>query len=292
MIVEEGIVATSPHFLCPPWSGRYGVEVYSTTRVGGFSNKPYDSLNLGLHVNDDVEQVARNRRRVRDELNLRQEPLWLNQVHGNAIVKAEDYLPAFSLKRSTDSSSTSAIPQADGAWTQQRNLPLAVLTADCLPVVLATSAHDAYSVQPKSIAVAHAGWRGLAAGVLQNAITELNAKPASIAAWLGPAIGADAFEVGADVVDAFTTTLPGCEDEYFRKREVTWVDEQVSAHMREEKWLCDLYGLARRILNESGITEISGGNHCTFRDRELFYSYRRDGMTSGRMATYAIIRDN
>jgi len=164
MIAEEGVETPSPHFLCPPWSGRYGIEVYSTTRVGGFSEEPYDSLNLGLHVNDDAVQVARNRQRIKEELNFRQEPLWLNQVHGNAIVRAEDCLPEFSLKRSSNAAATTVAPKADGAWTQQRNLPLAVLTADCLPVVLATSAHSAYSVQPKSIAVVHAGWRGLAAG--------------------------------------------------------------------------------------------------------------------------------
>ena len=288
MIAEEGVVTPSPHFLCPPWSGRYGIEVYSTTRVGGFSEEPYDSLNLGLHVNDDAEQVARNRQRVREELDFRQEPLWLNQVHGNAIVRAEDCLPEFSLKRSSNAAATTVAPKADGAWTQQRNLPLAVLTADCLPVVLATSAHSAYSVQPKSIAVVHAGWRGLAAGVVQNAITELDAKPASIAAWLGPAIGADAFEVGVDVVDAFASSLPGYEDDFFRKQDVATGSETVS----EEKWLCDLYGLARRVLNESGITEISGGNHCTVRDKDLFYSYRRDGVASGRQATFAVIRNN
>jgi len=288
MTDEEGVDTPGPHFLCPPWSGRYGIEVYSTTRVGGFSEKPYDSLNLGLHVNDDAEQVARNRQRIKEELNFRQEPLWLNQVHGNAIVRAEDYLPAFTLKRSSSAAAAIVAPKADGAWTQQRNLPLAVLTADCLPVVLATSAHSAYAVQPKSIAVVHAGWRGLAADVLQNAISELDAKPASIAAWMGPAIGADAFEVGVDVVDAFASSLPGCEDDFFRKQEVETIDEP----KHEGKWLCDLYGLAQRILTESGITEISGGNHCTVRDRDLFYSHRRDGVKSGRQATFAIIRNN
>ena len=258
------------------------MEVYSTTRVGGVSLPPFDSLNLGLHVDDAARAVNENREILKRSLTLKQEPLWLKQVHGNTIVKAEDEQPVFSMRRTATSENMSP-PVADAAWTRQRNLPLTVLTADCLPVVLATGAHSEYSVEQKSIAVIHAGWRGLASGVLQNAIDALDAKPTSIAAWLGPAIGPQQFEVGGDVLEAFVAVLPDCEADCF----IPHPDKQ-----HEGKWLCNLYSLARRIFAERGITEISGGNHCTFSDSDLFFSHRRDRGETGRLATLALIRDN
>jgi len=281
-ISDQRLVRAEPHFLCPPWSGRFGVEVYSTTRLGGVSLPPFDSLNLGLHVDDVAASVIENRQILKRSLSLKQEPLWLNQVHGSAIVKAEEQQQLFSIRRSASSGKPTP-PEADAAWTQQRNLPLSVLTADCLPVVLATGAHSEYSVEQKSIAVIHAGWRGLAAGVLQNAIDALDAKPSSIAVWLGPAIGPQQFEVGTDVLEAFLAVLPGCEATCF-------TPHPAKAH--EGKWLCDLYALARRILTKRGITEISGGNHCTFSDSGLFFSHRRDQGETGRLATVALIRGN
>ncbi len=340
-----------PHYLCPPWSGRYGVEVYSTTRIGGISKIPYDSFNLGLHVDDDEQSVQINRQRLRESLNLAQEPYWLKQVHGAGIVQAVTDPSELSVKpRATRQHATQI--EADGAWTSERLLPLAVLTADCLPVVLATGAHNAFSAQQKKIATVHAGWRGMAAGILQRAIESMDADPVGMAAWLGPAIGPQAFEVGQDVYDAFASSLPGSETECFipvdqlniptrsvmstapgafganrsalldaaandaannviamdaadrsagRKDDVSndlASSEQLAANLISanepgaNKWFCDLYMLARYILRSYGITEISGGNNCTFHDRELFYSHRRDGALTGRMATVAIIREN
>lgn len=307
-----------PHFLSPPWSGRYGVEVYSTTRLGGFSRAPYDEFNLGLHVDDDADAVQRNRQLLQQHLKLKQQPLWLRQVHGTHVVCADDNV-----------SKLSNVPDADASWTVQRGSPIAVLTADCLPVVLATGAHDRFSVERKSVAVVHAGWRGLAAGVVQNAIAALDAKPGSIAAWLGPAIGPLHFEVGAEVRDEFLSKVPGVTEECFidpATRDVLEKESNISINgeaandanykeleenkdlaessadstafasrdgaSRVGKCYADLYAIARIILASQGIENISGGNNCTYRDQDLFFSYRRDGVKSGRMATLAVIRDN
>ncbi len=344
---KQELLLPEPHYLCPPWSGRYGVEVYSTTRIGGVSKAPYDSFNLGLHVDDDPQSVQTNRQRLRQSLSLKQEPYWLKQVHGTHVVEAVADLSCVSLKAKNPATKPDAVIEADGAWTNERLLPLAVLTADCLPVVLATGAHNPLSAQQKKVAAVHAGWRGMAAGILQTAIESMDAQPKSIAAWLGPAIGPRAFEVGQDVYDAFASSLPGSEKTCFRPvgqitrsyQSVTnqpGVGEQaandtsnvIAIDSRDKKmtgvsakgstpsdsptskrnhstsslisasengankWLCDLYGLARYILTSYGITEISGGNNCTHDDRELFYSHRRDGSCTGRMATIAIIREN
>lgn len=304
-----------PHFLSPPWSGRHGVEVYSTTRLGGFSRAPYDELNLGLHVDDDADAVQRNRQLLQQQLKLNRQPLWLRQVHGTHVVCADD-------------DSCGEVPDADGSWTAQRGSPIAVLTADCLPVVLATGAHDRYSVERKSVAVVHAGWRGLAAGVVQNAIAALDAKRGSIAAWLGPAIGPLHFEVGAEVRDEFLRKVPGVTEDCFQDpaaRDVLQKESDKSLNGeaandasylgsdaiaggtvgentgdqaagdevdRVGKCYADLYAIARIILANHGIEDISGGNNCTYQDQDLFFSYRRDGVKSGRMATLAVIRDN
>jgi len=314
---------SDPHFLSPPWSGRFGIEVYSTTRIGGNSAAPYDSFNLGLHVEDNEKTVRGNRDLLAKKLSFKQPPFWLHQVHGKRVVRAEDYAEPLRLKRSgEDVGVATAVraPEADAACTSMRNQPLAVLTADCLPIVLATGAHDPYSIQQKSIAVVHAGWRGLAAGVLQNAIDSLNAKPGSIAAWMGPAIGSLHFEVGPEVREAFMRAIPDIADQCFltpQERNVRWNEEngeipgthpdasamsldsqqmdekgRDKAAMASGKWYADLYAIARGILQKNNITEISGGNNCSYRDQDLFYSYRRDGAKSGRMATLAVIRNN
>lgn len=229
------------------------MQALSTTRHGGISPPPYHSLNLAAHVGDAVAAVAENRRRLRNLAALPAEPAWLNQVHGIDVVAAENVTQALD---------------ADASFTRQRNMPCVIMTADCLPVLFC-------DVQGTVVAAAHAGWRGLAAGVLGATVAQLATPPAQLMAWLGPAIGAQAFEVGAEVRAAFLALDIG-NAEHFRPSP-------------NRRWLADLYGLARRQLQNLGITALYGGNYCTFSDAERFFSYRRESRT-GRMATLIWLR--
>ena len=195
-----------------------------------------------------------NRRRIAGRLALPGEPCWLRQVHGRSVVAAHARAAA------------SAPPAADAAWTDRPDTVCAVLTADCLPVVLAAA--DA-----RGVAVAHAGWRGLAAGVVESALAALAVAPARVHAWLGPAIGPHAFEVGPEVRAAFVDDDPA-QAAAFRRG-------------RGDRWHGDLYELARRRLRRAGVARISGGGWCTAGEPERFFSHRRDGPETGRMATLA-----
>jgi len=229
----------------PEWPVPTGVRAVSTLRRGGVSVGPYQSLNLGAHVGDEPSRVAENRRRLRDALNLPAEPVWLNQVHGKQLIRAD--VPSDR--------------NADAAFTYQTGVVCAVMTADCLPVLLCSKEGD-------RVAAVHAGWKGLAAGIIEAAVELLGG--GNLLAWLGPAIGPEAFEVGHEVREAFV-----------RKRAA------FAAAFRETenaKWLADLYHLARIALNDAGISAIYGGGFCTLSNAEDFFSYRRDPVT-GRMAT-------
>lgn len=224
------------------------VHAFVTTRNGGASHGPYASLNLGFAAGDDAAAAAENRRRV--ERHLPAPPCWLRQLHGASVVtlmQPPDHMPA-----------------ADGAVTRTRGLPLVVLVADCLPVLLADRAGAV-------VGIAHAGWRGLAAGVLEATVAAMACAPSGVVAWLGPGIGPDAFEVGRDVFDAFALPDGGAA--------------QAFRPLRAGKWLADLPALARRRLHAVGVTDVQGGTWCTFADVRRFYSYRRDG-PSGRMAAF------
>jgi hypothetical protein len=229
-------------------------------RAGGFSSGPWRGFNLGDHVGDDPGCVARNRALLRRVLALPSAPQWLQQVHGTTVVDARD----------------DGIPrQGDAAWTDHPGVVCAVLTADCLPVVLARQDGSA-------VAVAHCGWRGLAEGVLRTTVQRFGVHPAPLRAWLGPAIGPGAFEVGAEVREAFldANTLFG---------ERAAIERAFSARVDGgSKFLADLYALARETLRALGVSEVSGGDCCTVAEAERFFSYRRDG-TTGRMATLAWI---
>jgi YfiH family protein len=203
-------------------------------------------LNLGGHVGDERDRVERNRARLKRLLP--SEPLWLTQVHGTQVLLAEAARPGM---------------QADAVATRAANAVLAVLTADCLPVLFC-------DLQATVVAVAHAGWRGLAAGILERTVATLQAPPASLLAFLGPAIGHAVYEVGPEVHDVFVSQDPEARRAF--------------APGRPGKWLADLYALARQRLEKTGIMSIHGGNYCTFTDSERFFSYRRDGET-GRMAS-------
>jgi len=228
------------------------VRVASTTRRGGVGTGRFATFNLGSRTDDPPATVATNRARLRRALAIESEPVWLHQVHGSRCVEL------------TGSEAPDRLV-ADAAWTRQPGVVCAVLTADCLPVVL-TAADGA------CVAVAHAGWRGLAAGVLEATVAELPAPRATLSAWLGPAIGPQAFEVGPDVRQAFGEADRG----QFRPGS-------------GDRWYADLYALARRRLHTLGVAPVEGGGHCTVNEAERFFSHRRDGANSGRMATLALI---
>jgi len=233
-------------FIVPEWPAPANVRAAMTTRKGGVSTGRHASLNLASHVGDDADSVAENRRRLRAALALPGEPAWLAQVHGREVAQLPGPLPA----------------AADAAATRVPGVVCAVLVADCLPVLLASRGGDC-------VGIAHAGWRGLAAGVIEATVAALGEEPARVVAWLGPCIGPQAFEVGPEVRAAF-------------------VDGDAAAAAdfrpgRAGRFMADLPALARRRLAVCGVHDVHGGAMCTHADAARFYSYRRDGET-GRMA--------
>jgi len=241
-----------------------GVRYVSTWREGGVSQAPWDSLNLGAHVGDDPAAVRENRRRVRAALPA--EPLWLEQVHGTDVWQAD----AGPAPDGADGTRVlSAAPCADAAVTGRRGAPLAIMTADCLPVVVADGAGTV-------LGVAHAGWRGLAAGVLENTLAALRRQAPSARdwrAWLGPAIGAGDFEVGPEVRAAFVAPDAGAAVHF-------------TPSGRPDHWLADLAGLAARRLALLGVESVEASGECTYRRADRYFSYRRQART-GRQATLA-----
>ncbi len=233
-------------FIVAGWLAPQGVRALSTTRRGGVSGAPWAGFNLGEHVGDDPAAVRANRQRLRDALPA--EPRWLTQVHGTRCVDAALAVPG---------------EQADASVTRERGVVCAVQTADCLPVLLCDE-------NATVVGVAHAGWRGLAAGVIEATVAAMSEPGERLLAWLGPAIGPRAFEVGSEVRDAFLA------------HDVRAAEAFVVAE--GSKWFCDLYLLARQRLEAQGIRRITGADFCTVSDRERFFSYRRDGVT-GRMAS-------
>ncbi|ROR13109.1 purine nucleoside phosphorylase YfiH [Erwinia sp. JUb26] len=225
------------------------VRACSSTRSGGVSHAPWDSLNLGAHVGDDPQNVQVNRQRLVDELNLPSMPVWLDQVHGTHVLRLDGQPPA-SLR-------------ADAVYTRERRVVCAVMTADCLPVLFC-------SADGQEVAAAHAGWRGLCSGVLEATLNAFSAPAADITVWLGPAIGPNAFEVGPEVREAFCAA-DSAADSAFRAV--------------GEKFYADLWMLATQRLHAAGVRCISGGGDCTYTQEEQFFSYRRDGIT-GRMASF------
>lgn len=234
------------------WRAPPGVRALTTVRHGlGVSRTPFDSFDLGLRNGDDVAAVAENRRQLESALRLPSPPRWLRQVHGTHVAIEPD----------------ADEPEADAASTRTPGTVLAILTADCLPVVFA--ARDGCE-----IAVAHAGWRGLAAGVVETTIAAMRAAPSQIVAWLGPAAGAQAYEIGADVFDAFVPRDPRVEAAF--------------VPTRPGHWNVDLVALAKQRLADAGVADVNGGGLCTISDPINFFSHRRDQRT-GRMATLAWI---
>lgn len=235
------------NWIKPDWPLPPNVHAVTTLRNGGVSTGGFASLNPASHVGDDPEHVQANRKLIKDLLQLPAEPVWLQQVHGIRVIRADQ---------------TQGLEEADASFTDQAGVVCTVLTADCLPLLFCGDNGDV-------VAAAHAGWRGLQAGVIKATLAAMKCREVSV--WLGPAIGPEHFEVGSEVraafvddnaaaASAFRATAPG-------------------------KWLADIYRLARLQLNELGMDQIHGGNYCTVADARRFYSYRRDGATTGRMAS-------
>lgn len=234
-------------WIVPDWPVAGNVRALATTRAVGASRGCYAGMNLAEHVGDDRRAVEQNRDALRKHLPA--EPHWLEQVHGTAVVDIESAPPS---------------ARADGAVARTGRRVCAVLTADCLPVLLAARAGGV-------VGVAHAGWRGLAGGIIEATIARMGLPGADVLAWLGPGISQAAYEVGTDVYESFVRPDPGAR-KAFQDRGAG-------------KFEADLYALARRRLGAAGVTAVYGGGFCTYREPDRFYSYRRDGAATGRMAT-------
>jgi len=245
--------------ISPDWPAPAAVTALSTLRGGGHSLAPFASLNLAAHVGDDGAAVAANRALLAELLPPGSTVQWLSQVHGSHVVEA---------------SGGGACPDADASWSRSPGRACAVLTADCLPVLFCSRAGDV-------VGAAHAGWRGLLGGVLERTVTAMAVDPGQLLAWLGPAIGPRAFEVGPELRAAFLEAAPAA-------REAAASACFVPSEARPGHYLADLYALARLRLAALGPVAVYGGNACTFSSPQQFFSYRRDGLT-GRMASLILI---
>lgn len=232
-------------WLIPDWPAPAGIKSCVTTRSGGASLAPFDSFNLGDHVDDDPQSVAANRLRLTSHLHI--QPAWLKQVHGVVVAKADP----------------TQVVEADASWSATPGIACTIMTADCLPALFCDRAGT-------RVAAAHAGWRGLAAGVLEAAADSLNVAPADILVWLGPAIGQPSFEVGAEVREAFISTHPETDAAFISSK-------------NPGRFMADIYALARLRLAARDITAVYGGGFDTFTDPR-FYSYRQSART-GRFAS-------
>lgn len=242
------MIATNSYII-PKWPAPLTVKAYTTTRQGGVSSPPYDSFNLAAHVGDNIDDVNLNREKLKSILTLPNDPCWLNQTHSNKAIYLTERL---------------VNDNADAAITSKPNIVCAVLTADCLPILLC----DLHGTE---VAAIHAGWQGLLAGIIEETVMKMHSKPQNITAWLGPAIGSKEFVVGNDMLTQFSHAYP----------------ESIAAFTTtfDHKYLLDIYLLAKQRLAFCGIKETHGGEYCSYADHKLFFSYRRDLKTTGRMAT-------
>jgi YfiH family protein len=244
--MANGSSDKSPGSVAADWPAPDCVHAFTTKRNGGVSKGIYDSFNLASHVGDLTPAVNSNRQLLKTFFELPAEPCWLNQVHSNRVIEA-GHGPA----------------EADASWTADKDTVCAVLTADCLPVFFTDKVGS-------RVGIAHAGWRGLLNGVISKTFSAMQMHPHDCLVWLGPSIGPDAFEVGGEVVLAFSEKDPATY-RAFRQKD-------------DRHWLCDMYQLARIELEQLGIKQVFGGGLCTCEDEASFYSFRRDGGT-GRMAS-------
>lgn len=241
----------SEDYLPAAWTNKPdNVRAVTTLRSGGFSQGGHAAYNLATHVGDDLPAVIKNRAKLTDDLQLPSAPVWLDQIHSNKVFDAND--PSLNV----------SIPQADASISRQKGVVCAVLTADCLPVFFCNQSGT-------EVAVAHAGWRGLHAGIIGNTIAAMKSPASEILISLGPAIGPQSFEVGRDVFTAFV--------------EKNEINEKAFTVTTTSRYVCDIYQLARIELQALGVEKIAGGDFCTYRENERFYSFRRESVT-GRMA--------
>jgi hypothetical protein len=252
-------MTADPRWIVPDWPAPRRVKAFVTTRAGGVSEGEYASLNLGRSSGDDPERVERNRAIVRERLPA--EPMWLAQVHGVEVARAGHF--RVEVER-TGEYRMPEPPKADACFADAAGQVCVVLVADCMPVFFCDAAGT-------RVAVAHAGWRGLSAGVLENTVAAMGLAPAHLMAWMGPAIGPDAFEVGPEVREAFLARDRGAGDAFRAGK--------------PGKFMADLYALARRRLEQAGVRSVHGGGFCTYHDAERFFSYRR-APRSGRMGAF------
>ncbi|MBI5447281.1 MAG: peptidoglycan editing factor PgeF [Gammaproteobacteria bacterium] len=238
--------------ITPHWPAPAHVRAYTTTRKGGVSQGPYAQLNLSSQVGDDPNAVNTNRHLLRQHLSLPNDPIWLHQAHTVHVLCIDE------------KTSSSADDPHDASYTQRRAQVCAVLTADCLPLLLCNKTGTL-------VAAIHAGWRGLAAGVIEHTLQQLPAKSDELLVWLGPAMGPQAFELGPEAKESLLTHAPAGSEAAFRPAS-------------PGKWWGDMYELARIRLRAQGVRAIYGGDYCTYTQSDLFYSYRRD-KTTGRMAS-------
>jgi YfiH family protein len=234
--------------ITPNWPAPNNVKAYTTTRDGGVSLSPYQSLNIATHVGDNSEAVKENRIILAKKLNLTSEPIWLNQTH-SAIA-----LPAIPANINCT---------ADASFTRETAQVCAIMTADCLPILICNTSGT-------EVAAIHAGWRGLAGNIINNTVQALTSSPEDLLVWLGPAIGPSMFEVGSDMRDCFIKQHPATQNCFIKT---------------DTAWLANIYLLARYYFSLANVTAIYGGDNCTFKNKDQFFSYRRDGQYTGRMAS-------
>jgi len=236
------------HYLQPNWPAPKNIKAYITTRENGYSQAPFNAFNIADYVGDDLDTVNKNIKTLIGELELPESPLWLNQVHGTTVTRIED---------------CTEIPDADAAYTSLNDKVCAVRTADCLPILLCNR-------DGTEVAAVHAGWKGLLAGVIDSTISALSSAPDDLLAWMGPALGPKHFEVNEAMRADFINQHP---------------DNVTAFIYRDGRWMMDFYLVATMNLQRFGITQIYGGEHCTFTEEAQFFSYRRDQGVTGRMAS-------
>jgi YfiH family protein len=241
-------------FLLPNWPAPSNVKACTTLRTGGVSQAPYHHFNLAEHVGDDVAHVRANRTLLKKELHLSDEPVWIEQTHSTIV------LPAHAENRHKE---------ADASFTNQHHQVCIVLTADCLPLLICHR-------EGTHVAAIHAGWRGLAGGIIQNTLQALQLPPEDLLVWMGPAISQKNYEVGEEVREHFLKLDPQAEKAFIPSP--------------QQRWLANLYELARLQLKKLGVNNIYGGEYCTYSNQEMFFSYRRDGNQTGRMASLIWIK--
>ncbi|MFQ5994255.1 MAG: peptidoglycan editing factor PgeF [Acidiferrobacterales bacterium] len=241
-------MSKEPEFIHPDWPAPANVKALTTTRLGGYSEAPFDSFNLSMRAGDDAASVKRNRALLIKAGDLPSEPIWLRQTHGTDVI---------------DASAARRYSEADGSYTNQNGVVCAALTADCCPVFLCDR-------QGTRVAILHAGWRGLAGGVVEQGVEKLGVAGSDLLAWLGPAIGPKAFEVRDDVYEAFVEKDSNAAEAFTTKE--------------NGRWFADIYSLVTQRLNAAGVECITGGSYCTVSDRQRFFSYRRDRVC-GHMAS-------